>query len=1619
MAAPGAMRDMRTSDHTGRGLAAPFQELRPGGRDRRRGAALLMIIIVLTALFLLALPFAVLMRLQHTAATQALNTDRAASGEAGALSQARVVLSQKLLGMTAFPFNNPSADSLWQFHVTLCTTVTDPNGVGPPSADQTFEVGDALGLSNDSVSGTTDSNPETVDGYIRVDDEWMAYSQVQVYSPTNPGPLNTPLPGGQFPAGLITVKAANRGLFGTSAVAHNTGALVSLYPGLELWHLEVQDQQAKINVNTAPYRVVLNLLGYLHIGGNSPDDPPTGDPNVDFGTTGTPRQQGIAAAISSYRIYSSQWKYGASAPLTYNRFENLNMVKDISVAPWFTSSPGGTVAPLQPDEYDRLLPYLTVNSEWTSGSSQWIPVSGLAAGLNTGTPGATAQWAARLNDASRVPIGSVVRLFDPSQPNQLPAYRLVTAVNRDVTLTAAILDGNPGTVTVDNSTGVLAQFRQVKPTNQQPPAEPYTPGYLYIDDGPNSEWVAYSNVDPGAGTIYLSQRGQFNTVAGPHALGTMMRGNVISWRYMDPASGAQYAPMVPDSGPNLLTFTIGSNAEIENRHAININTVTDPLLLKAIVNGMSDGTVTIGLDATGNPAPAEVQNVATSLLGHTSGGDNTFFDGNEAWFTSTGDLDSFINTLAFAGGNDAQKQQMLIQNFDANTPGAWPAVSTVPLRFNSGTLIGLDSMAIADDQAFTPIAQEPRLPLSRVNDVVPPLEPLFWALRTQKEFYDECMLASKQAFTTPLKEDISQILLNADAKYTDRHDGIGTVAPRLDMLNPVNTADPSIPSSYATAVLGLHRSPPQMGFDYSAAGYYVAPDTPTTANTTAEGIKNVRLPFPTDYDNPAGARHIEASAFDATIQPFAVEFWIKPTDVTSRQLLVDIGTGTVPAADDDPTGCNVPNQARLYFDPAGTGLNYGNIVLRLDEPVANKDLGYAGWVEARSSASFPFEPGKWHHVAVAAVGTFRNEIAMFIDGIYDRQMGWAYTYVDPNGIFHSKLSAREGDFSPVAIQLPNSNTMTVASPLPGGQWPTGWPIIGLQDAAWLPPKGWVVIGTAAHAYEYSAVNLVTNTITLVPPGLQEPHNPGEYVALMIPMLRCAHTDAYNVPADTDVLSLQRFTQVNPPNGGYSIVTSTTTYQMGSVSHVGAVRGASVDPILNRYIWLGIPPGGPGGYLAGVGNSFDPADHWKVLVKRDEYYAVSPPVGVLSGSLPSGDIGAGFSIGGDRTLPNPTQPFTGELDELRISALPIAVSGGWAAGLSSVTVQQWGWQAEGSLGNLQALQLFQGAALDMKPGLALQPTGGYFVVDGRLYSYTSYDPNPLSPTFGTISGIVEVNDDLTAKSPNLAAPVNAFHRIIPLNFIAASTLAADYAITDVDIPVASAGLVPPFSAFPEEGYVQIDNEIIAYSRKDYTPGNGFAYDRLLRPTPVLNPGPPPVLGVSSFPRGAYGTLPADHTILPQAPVVRHLPVRHLDRYRAETAANTWNMHTQYTGPQLGNDMCMLTYLVTHPGKLSGVYWRFKKPLEDNQKVAVLVLVDNDVAWQTNPAASGDKLFGKLSQGNISEDKLNWLDFGGPVDVANNVQVRFYFDLSGAHAYGWSNMAEVDRLQVEMVPTPTTF
>ncbi len=958
--------------------------------DDRRGVALIIAVAVLTAMFLMAVPFAVFMRLQHSAGTQALHTARARNGYTGALGYARNVLYQGSYydGMLDAPFQSADVDTLWEFRATMRTVVeetelqyadVDEDG-RDDVAERKFGVKSALGLPNDG-------DPDTLDGYLRVGEEWVGYYDVDIDTEV-----------GQFPGGTVTVRRQDRGAFGTSADDHGTGTLVSVFPELEMWHLDVQDQQALINVNTAPYQVILNLLQYLEIAGPAPPNTPSVE------------QMNLAAAISAYRLYYSFWEgegeQGAIKDGSYTRFQNLSAVRNISKAPWLGA--GGTPT-LTADDFDRLRPYLTVHSE--APGELWWDVTYTQGDLN-GASAHTEHWAVQLNNAGQIPVGGIVRLGD----SQDDPVRMVNSVNRTVTLGAGGLAlAQTGPVSV---TGSLADFALLDSTTN-PGADAHTPGYLYIDDGANSEWIAYSDVDAGANQIHVSERGLWGTSDVAHAAGVTMQGNVIGWRY-DAGSGlvdsndermyvggvqVNYTPAVGE------TISNGSTLQLERRHAVNVNTVTDPVILQALAYGVSDGTDTIDESNAGT--------FASGLLEYTSGAAGPpydFFDGNEEWFdytdpsdnptTPRAEFEDFIASLGFGVGDE----QLLKDNF-RDVPASWPAVSTCPLRFNSGALTGIASMGMADDRAHTPVAQYPRLARSRVYDTVPPLEGLIWALRSQKEFYDWMALSGQREadgghiLTGRLLERLPGALLADDDDWATADEGVGTVMPALGILEP---------HRYVTCLMGLH-SPTVNDFDldYSAAAdtAMVGPATADTDNTTYGGIRDVQLEYDTHYDAAAGNRHIEADSFHAVVQPFAVEFWIRPArHALNRQLILDVGEGEAEEPDAE-------SQVRLY-------LQNRRLVLRMDEPVDDADAGYSGYVEARSGLTF--EPGRWHYVAVAAVGPFKDEIAMFVDGIYDSGMTWLYGDDD-------EAAVQEGCFLPLAMTWPNRNTTTTIGPV-GGEW---------------------------------------------------------------------------------------------------------------------------------------------------------------------------------------------------------------------------------------------------------------------------------------------------------------------------------------------------------------------------------------------------------------------------------------------------------------------------------------------------------------------------------------------------------------------------------------------------------
>ncbi len=285
---------------------------------------MLIAIMILAALFFMALPFAAYMRQQHSSATQALEMARARYGQSGAVAHAKNVLynnyrKQTLAaGTLPFPWNVPDVDTAYNFHVMLRTTdTTGPIAAGSVAAS--FDVADALGWPNDG-------DATTVDGYIRVGDEWMGYSDI---TGLDDG-ATPPRARRQLPRGHGGRQRQRDGVCSApQAVAHNGGDIVSFFPSSSLWSLDIQDQQAKINVNTAPYLVILNLIQYLGIGGDPPGPLAPSRP-----TRPASASRHLAQAIVGYKTYATIWRGGTA--LAYTPYESVDMVKNCSVATWFS-----------------------------------------------------------------------------------------------------------------------------------------------------------------------------------------------------------------------------------------------------------------------------------------------------------------------------------------------------------------------------------------------------------------------------------------------------------------------------------------------------------------------------------------------------------------------------------------------------------------------------------------------------------------------------------------------------------------------------------------------------------------------------------------------------------------------------------------------------------------------------------------------------------------------------------------------------------------------------------------------------------------------------------------------------------------------------------------------------------------------------------------------------------------------------------------------------------------------------------------------------------------------------------------------------------------------------------
>jgi len=1549
-------------------------------------------IIVLTALMLLAIPFAAFMRRQHASGTQALHSARAKAGEAGALGHAQAALGLGQPGAendaNPFPYNDPNVDTLWEFRVTLRTQVA---GGGFGTGTVSFAVDDALGLPNDG-------DPETVDGYIRVDGEWMAYSDL------------TGLTSASTTASL-DVNAAHRGLFGTAEVPHAAGAIVSFFPDAELWTLDVEDPQSKININTAPYRVIRNLLGYLRIGDDAGGPAPVpGDaafPNI--------RQQAITAAIVEYRSQSCIWEnwdgFDDIPDGTYTPFQNVDMLKSISLA---RDGVGNFIwdniaePPLSAEEMDLLRPHITVNSGYATAGASWLGVANLESDMMAApVGGATNLSVANLSDASRIGVGSTVWFEWPdtsvAPPIQYIEYRTVLAKNgcgRPLTLHEHFDSGNP---TDELKLRFVPGFVG---------ASASTPCYIKIDD----EWIEYTgvSVDAAAGTMTLTGWTQdpFGTGMPPqmHQAGiSYVDGDVICWEN----TLALTDDPPPLIGPLSADCLVADEPviQVQNRHGINVNTCTDPIVLQSLFYDIDRyGSETFDTAAVDRIATETTPTSGPQgLLPRLAGGDEDFFDGDEDWFdgdgtsTAQGELDQFF--LDLDTPLSTAQEAMLAHNANA---------LTVPLQFNSGALLGLGSLAVADDRAGTPVAQSPNTArLARLFDVVPPLTESLWQWRSQKEFYEHILATGggKNVLTMPLNEG----LLPPDptthpsdyAIYADTRVDTGTVTAALEELNP---------TVFTTLLEGLHESPPEFSPDYSvAADSRVTASAPRDFDNTANGgIGNVHLQYPTNYSSPARQRHIEADSFHATLQPFAIEFWVK----ADTGFVADIGI------DPNPTDLTARNQIRLRLES-------GTLVLRMDDEVAGTGpLGesFGGYVEARSSPGFSFDAADWHHVAVAVCGTFRNEIAMFIDGIYDENMDWSYHYLDATGLQQSvdETTVTEGYFWPLAMEVPNQRYSLAANAV------LGETVVTLSNVTGLPHlSGRLAIGSATNDYAYIAIaDSPINQVTLATP-LNEGHSAGEAVAFMLPVVRpVVHRDAALAPALNDQIGLWAHTDLG--NGSFRSNLASTVIGPETVQNV--VTGAA-------YRWLGIDPNlYP---LGGTAGTFFPDERWHV-VDYDEF--IANPSGALSGGLPSGTVGTDFSVGADR---NGSLGLSGMIDEFRITTLPTALVEGplTLGGSSNATLRQWEWFISAAVdpAGWLCVRVRDGASAPWLPAVTWPPathtSGGYFVgPDTCVYSYEIYEGNVVSPIghHGDMKGIQRLRPDLVTDAGTTAVAAGP-HRLMPLSFITSTRLWAAFAPADDHIQVVDA------SQFPRQGYVKIDDEIIGYCGKD-TSGSGFITPHLLlRPTAAA--------GGSPYPRGAYGTTEAGHAA---RTVVRHLPVRHLDRYREEDPGSpgAWTQHVNYSEAQLDAQMCMVSFPVYRAGKLNNVSWQLREPLEDGQKVAVLVRIDDAVAWNIAPegdltigpeevdgsdSTSNDLLWGTIIRdGDPAAGSLDIYHVVGGVSqyptATSKVEVRFYFDLGETHPFntgydsvagnpvpnaGWTNMIEIDEVTLEMLPESVTY
>ena len=249
-----------------------------------------------------------------------------------------------------------------------------------------------------------------------------------------------------------------------------------------------------------------------------------------------------------------------------------------------------------------------------------------------------------------------------------------------------------------------------------------------------------------------------------------------------------------------------------------------------------------------------------------------------------------------------------------------------------------------------------------------------------------------------------------------------------------------------------------------------------------------------------------------------------------------------------------------------------------------------------------------------------------------------------------------------------------------------------------------------HVYEYRQI--VGNTLTLVT-GLLRPAYSTNKAACMVPLVQTTlHQDNVGTgtwaPRKDDVVRFYEHGKLSNNPGGYD----SWGYPGGGaapVSHAATVKdiGTMTDPADPAHP-LAQYPGWPSTRMptpraprptgsstrlrpevyAGEGDFFDPAARrWKVL---------NTAAGTLSGELPCYP-GTTFRIGGPAAGGSGAD-FTGDLDEVRVTALPVALPytgpvnapADWSAG-PNFNVATWAWAPDALLGETRAALITVAAA----------------------------------------------------------------------------------------------------------------------------------------------------------------------------------------------------------------------------------------------------------------------------------------------------------------------------------------